>query len=795
MDETKKIGKSIIYNSIGTSVYLFCQWLITFIVVWLSGYETAGILSISMSITTTFCVLATLNMRNYQSSDLKGKYSEKTYLKSRVFTCLLAIIVTFVYSLTKRFSLYQFMCINIYMLFKISEAIVDVLHGSIQKKWKFDIIGLSYIFRGLISIILFSLGLYFTKNLIISLSLMTIGVYIIIYFFDISKYKKIIKDYGEYKKIYLIQLLVHCIPLSLYGIIFNYVTMYPKVYAEGLYGAELIGYYASVATPALIIQVAASFIFTPLISMYADYYKNEQYKKFNKSMFKVILLIVILSIGALIFSNYFSKLFLSIIFGKSIIKYTYLFSGVIIISSLTALIWFLGMLLTVIRKNKELLCGSLVSLVIVLIITPKLIKIYNLSGINYTLIICLSIQCMLFLLFILCSKKNNKIVKRIYYIRSTSIINDSRASKEITSLVNNGFDVHVIGWDRTHIVSNYENIQINNNTISGSFFKYKCNYGESFKNILGLLLFQIWLFIKLIKDNKKILCIHACDFDCGYVSYLICNMYNIKLVYDMYDYYSDSRDMSPKVEMIINKLENKVINSSDISIICGEWRKEQIKGTNPKRLIVIHNSPEIKNIENKKIVKSKSKKTKIVYVGILQDYRLLLEILDAIKDNNSYELHIGGFGKYEKEFKEASKKYNNIYFYGSLKYSDVLSLEKECDILFATYDPKIKNHKYSAPNKVYEAMALGKPIIVCKKTGIDKLITNNDIGVSINYNSKDFIKALDKFDDKDYMKDISKRSRKLYNTKYSWTAMEKVIINEYKVLMEEIYDNNNNTNL
>ena len=43
----------------------------------------------------------------------------------------------------------------------------------------------------------------------------------------------------------------------------------------------------------------------------------------------------------------------------------------------------------------------------------------------------------------------------IYYIRSTSIINDSRASKEITSLINNNYNVVVIGWDRDKKIKDY----------------------------------------------------------------------------------------------------------------------------------------------------------------------------------------------------------------------------------------------------------------------------------------------------------------------------------------------------
>ena len=167
-----------------------------------------------------------------------------------------------------------------------------------------------------------------------------------------------------------------------------------------------------------------------------------------------------------------------------------------------------------------------------------------------------------------------------------------------------------------------------------------------------------------------------------------------------------------------------------------------------------------------------------------------------MKKNNEYELHVGGFGKYEKEFENASNEYNNIYYYGSLKYNDVLNLEKDCDILFATYDPKIKNHKYSAPNKIYEAMALGKPIIVCYNTGIDQLIVSNSIGDAIDYDAKEFIKALKKYNKKENIKDFEKRAKKLYFDKYSWNSMEKILISEYKNLLGGCNnDNSNNPNI
>ena len=78
-------------------------------------------------------------------------------------------------------------------------------------------------------------------------------------------------------------------------------------------------------------------------------------------------------------------------------------------------------------------------------------------------------------------------------------------------------------------------------------------------------------------------CIYACDFDCGFMSFMVSILSNKKMIYDMYDYYTDSRPMGKKMSKVINKLENSVINFADLSIICGEWRKKQIKDANPKK--------------------------------------------------------------------------------------------------------------------------------------------------------------------------------------------------------------------
>lgn len=356
--------------------------------------------------------------------------------------------------------------------------------------------------------------------------------------------------------------------------------------------------------------------------------------------------------------------------------------------------------------------------------------------------------------------------KGIILLRSTSIKNDSRIQKEAKAFLESNEYVKMIGWDRKQ---EFEKNEIFDG-IDIEFFRKKSVYGSGIKNLFNIFLFQIFIFFKLYKYRKKYNKVFSCDLYTGITARVFSKLFKKKFIYDIYDYYVDCHKIPSKLKNIIEKQEIKNINSADVTIICTEERKKQIIKAKPKKLIVVHNSPELPNFDEckKYKLKVKNEKLKICYVGILQEDRLLIEILDVIKNNEKYELHIGGFGKYEQKIADYSKKYSNIFFYGSMNYYDVLRLEKECDILFATYNPKIENHKFSAPNKLYEAMALGKPIIVCKNTGIDKLVDKNKLGIVINYDSNEFLKAIKLLEkNKDY-----ESSKLLYNNKYSWNVMK-----------------------
>lgn len=369
---------------------------------------------------------------------------------------------------------------------------------------------------------------------------------------------------------------------------------------------------------------------------------------------------------------------------------------------------------------------------------------------------------------------------KIVIIRSNPVRPDSRVEKEAYSLVKAGHQVTILCWDRDSNHEEYnEMIAVANLRIPIVRIGYEAGFGLGMKSLKPFLLFQIAMCNWLIKHRGQYDVIHACDFDMAFLSEIIAKIYRKKFVYDIFDF----RFGAPEnlVRRILYRAEISVINLADATIICTEDRKKQIADSKPKKLVVVHNSPFIEQkSSNLDVYKLNKQKIKVVYVGILQDSRLLLEIGEFFKKNHNIEWHIGGFGKYQDYFVELAQNNENIIFYDRLTYDKTLALEEACDIMLAIYDPQIENHIFAAPNKFYESLMLGKPLIMVKGTGMSTVVKDEDIGVLIKYSEEGFAKGVEEIvAKKGEWKMIEQRMKRLYKEKYSWEIMEKNLIELY----------------
>lgn len=383
---------NIFYNSFGTMFYYGCQWLTTLLVVRLSGFEDAGNYSLALTFTAAFGILALFNTRQYQVSDVIGEYTDQTYIRSRIVAIILAFFICFFGLLCNDYTLYQNAVILLYMLYKCAEAYIDVFHGIDQKNGRMDYICYSYMARGVFMFAGFCGVLYLTKNLVYAVGTMALVTILTAVFYDrrmAGRFMKpeSVKDAQAWK-----HLMIAMIPLVVVAVTNNLSISLPKYFLERYADATELGYYSSVATPSMIVQVGANTIFVPLITPLADKLKENDRKGFTDILKKVAVVFLVLSVCAVIVSALLGEWFLVLVFKEEIRPYTYLFVPIILSTLMISINACLFPVCTVLREIKGQLAVGICGLISSLIASVICVKLYGMNGVVIALLITLGIQ-------------------------------------------------------------------------------------------------------------------------------------------------------------------------------------------------------------------------------------------------------------------------------------------------------------------------------------------------------------------------------------------------------------------
>lgn len=381
---------NIFYNSFGTMYYYGCQWLTTLLVVRLSGYSDAGVYSIAMTFTAAFAILALYNTRQYQVADVAGEYSDRAYIRSRYFSMAAAFAICCAGLFFNSYTPYQWGAVLLYMLFKCVEAWVDVYHGIDQKNGRMDYVCYSYLLRGSLMLAGFCGILHVTGNLVLAIGGITLLTGLVAVFYDRRVAGRFLTG-GQEGSGTLKMLMLAMIPLVIVAVTNNLSVSLPKYFLDRYYGEEILGYYSSVATPSMIVQVGAQTVFVPLIRPLADKLKDDDRNGFLGILKTVGIVFAVLSVLALAASALFGKWFLMLVF-QDIEPYTYLFVPIIVTTLFISVNASLFPVCTVLKEIRGQLAAGLCGLLSSVLASVVFVRRFSMVGVVIALLITLGVQ-------------------------------------------------------------------------------------------------------------------------------------------------------------------------------------------------------------------------------------------------------------------------------------------------------------------------------------------------------------------------------------------------------------------
>ena len=399
---------------------------------------------------------------------------------------------------------------------------------------------------------------------------------------------------------------------------------------------------------------------------------------------------------------------------------------------------------------------------------------------------------------------------------------DIRVEKEARALLSAGHKIFLLSLGKTGLsaVENINGINV-----------IRVFPPESFLN-------RVWdfLWFSVFFDNSpwkralvdtvkqyKIEAIHVHDLPMVKTATPVAKKFDIPIIADLHENYPEGlrawrKEKIPWKSKILNlaspvwrwkRLERSVLQRMDRIITVVDEAKEHYVndcGIPSEKITVVMNAEDLDKFGNLKIDQSLVTKYEnnfvVSYIGGFGPHRgidtaikSMPQILKEIPDAKL--LLVGGKGseEYEKELKklcEELKVENNVEFTGWVDFSFVPSYIALSDVCLVSHHASGHTNT-TIPHKLFQYMAMRKPVIVTDCKPLKRLVEECDCGIVVpsgNYN--EMAEAVIRlYKDKEYARKLGENGRRAVEEKYNWENEAKKLCEFYGKEVKK-YDNTEN---
>ncbi|WP_182284649.1 hypothetical protein [Comamonas testosteroni] len=343
---------------------------------------------------------------------------------------------------------------------------------------------------------------------------------------------------------------------------------------------------------------------------------------------------------------------------------------------------------------------------------------------------------------------------------------DARMGKYVRALRRSEFDISYIGWARGQTSSDVDPDRT-------FLFRRNAALGGRWRNVFALMAWNVFIFKTLMSLRKSISIVHAIDLDSVISAYIFCRIFNKSIVFDIYDHYADTRNIKGVSGKLISLIERKLAQRADLTILADEARLEQHALKAAENLMIIENVPDVSWPINELVVEE-NKPIKIGYFGVLEkQHRGLENLLEVFAGSEKFELHLAGYGPLEEKILEKSRSYSNVKFYGALNHEQGMEKLSGMHCVVGFYYLTVPNHRFASPNKYYEHLLLGLPLLTTYGTPPGNKVVNENTGWALSEGIESLLNWADQLDIDD-LRIKGRNARNLWEKYYKNYAKETI---------------------
>lgn len=386
-------------------------------------------------------------------------------------------------------------------------------------------------------------------------------------------------------------------------------------------------------------------------------------------------------------------------------------------------------------------------------------------------------------------KSNNApLVRQALMLLSNCFDPDPRVHNEARSLVEHGYGVEIVAWDR-------ERLRPANEAIDGIEVRrvfVASSHGRGWTQMFVMPLVFLRMIRKALSVNFDI--VHCHDFDTLPAGLLLGWIRRKPVVYDSHEDYAGMLHGSipGRLERLIRWMETRLARRADLLVTVGETLRREFEKRGCKNTRVVGNWKAITDFRLGEDVAAQVRKDLGVpagklmaaYISNLGRERHVEELLQAVAQRPEVYLVVGGTGSSATAVAEYARKYSNILYLGFVQQSEVPRYTAACDLVYYGYDVNSPNAQYSAPNKLFEALAAGRPLLTANFGEIGAIVSGHNCGIILrDYSVQEILRGLDACGDAQRLTELKAAAARAGAGEYNWQAAERVLLGAYNELV------------
>ena len=317
---------------------------------------------------------------------------------------------------------------------------------------------------------------------------------------------------------------------------------------------------------------------------------------------------------------------------------------------------------------------------------------------------------------------------------------DSRALKMAQTLAQNGYKVNIFSFHSFNIPANLmsnfakNDSYLTNKKIEITYIKLKNS------NKAPFLEFYIKAFSILIKNKTDyMLCPDVYSIPLAYIASLF---FKCKYIYDSRELFTDLASLhKKKIKQFVWKLiERCFVPRAKLLITVNESIAKILKNNfHNKKVEIIYNFPSLKldkeQVDISQIIGSNNSKV-LTYQGGLQHGRGICILLDLISSIDECILLFLGNGQLKSRIKEHPLFNKRVFVKDNISASQILKYTANSFLGMSIIENLSKSYYLSLPNKIFEYVHAGVPVISSNFPEIRNIVTRFNIGELVNPEDK-----------------------------------------------------------